>query len=362
MIYPIALIERWPGPEYAALHSSMSSALRHNVADARQLLQDIEILKEIESTWESPDVASKQGRYNLKRMGNQALHKRVSDHIIAKLEKYERITKFSDYPAMIMTAYPEGQFIPYRDFWNVKEQTQGPILVRGIAAGKIIDWMAQQHRDYYFIETGYLGNYPSPDNRTGRKIYHRIVKNSMQHSKIMQVPDDRWTKLVDWNPALKYSGWRRPGHNILLVAPSEKPCKYYGIDKTQWTQQTLDELKKYTDRPIIVREKASRAERTNDTIYQAFDQNIFCVVTYNSIAAVEAVGAGIPAIALAPTAADPVCGKNLDQIETPYRPDQELVQNWLHHIAYCQFSIDEMVSGRAWRLVQDNEQRPTINY
>lgn len=362
MKFPIALIERWPGGEYRQLHSDMSSALRHNVADARELLKDIEILKEIESTWESPDVSSKQGKYNLKRLGDQALHRRVGNYIIEKLEKYDRLTKFSDYPAMIMGAYPESEFIPYDKFWDIKDQTQGPILVRGIAAGKIIDWIAQQNRDYYFIETGYLGNYPSPNNRTGRKIYHRICKNSMQHKGIMQVPDDRWNSLVKWNESLRYNGWRKNGHNILLVAPSEKPCKYYGIDKKNWTAQTIESIKQYTDRPIIVREKASRAERTNDTIYSAFDQNIFCVVTYNSIAAVEAVSYGIPAIALAPTAADPVCDKNLENIETPYRPSEEFVQSWLHHIAYCQFSIDEMVSGVAWKLVMENEQRPALSY
>lgn len=361
MTLPIALIERWPGAEYKQLHETMASALRHNVADAKQLLKDIDILKAIESTWESPDVASKQGKYNLKRLGDQALHRQVSAHIIEKLERYERLTKYSDYPAMIMGSHPECEFIPYDRFWEVKEQTQGPILVRGIAAGKIIDWITAQKRDYYFIETGYLGNYPSPNNRTGRKIYHRICKNSMQHSQIMNVPDDRWNNLISWNESLRYQGWKTSGHNILLVAPSEKPCKYYGIDKKVWIEQTLASIKKHTDRPIIVREKASRAERTNDTIYKAFEQNVFCVVTYNSIAAVEAVAAGIPAIALAPTAADPVCEKKLSNIETPYRPSEDFVQKWLHHIAYCQFSIDEMVSGLAWTLVMENEQRTTID-
>ena len=41
MIFPIALIERWPGGEYRQLHSDMVSALRHNVADSRELLKDI---------------------------------------------------------------------------------------------------------------------------------------------------------------------------------------------------------------------------------------------------------------------------------------------------------------------------------
>jgi hypothetical protein len=358
---PIALIERWPGSEYKQQHDSMAAALKHNISDAASLLKDIEILNEIELTWESPDVASKQGKYNLKRMGNDALHKRVIQYIIDKKERYERLTKFSDYPAMIMAAYPDCKFIPYEDFNTVKEQTQGSILVRGIAAGKIIDWMRSQHRDYYFIETGYLGNYPSLNNRTGRKIYHRIVKNAMQHNRVMVVPDDRWMKLVAWNESLRYQGWKRSGSKILLVTPSDKPCRYYGIDRQQWVDDTIRKIKLHTDRPIIVREKARRAERTNDTIYHAFDQDIFCTVTYNSIAAVESVAYGIPAIALAPTAAEPVCGNDLSSIEHPPRPAAEFVQMWLNHIAYCQYSIDEMISGLAWQLVKENEQRQTLS-
>lgn len=357
---PIALVERWPGDDYRRQHDSIISALKHNVSDALKLYNDIKILSEVESTWESPDVSTKEGRYNLKRLGNQALHQRVIQHIIDKKERYERLIKFSDYPAMIMAAYPECQYLPYEDFNRIKHETTGSILVRGIASGKILDWMATHQRDYYFIETGYLGNYPSVNNRTGRKIYHRIVKNSMQHNDIMSVPNDRWDQLVAWNEFLRYRGWRQPGHKILLVAPSEKPCKYYGIDKQQWIDHTVETLKQHTDRPVVIREKATRAERTNDTIYHAFDQDIYCVVTYNSIAAVEAVAYGIPCIALAPTAARPVCSDKLSDIENLTKPSEDFVQAWLHHIAYCQFSLDEMISGLAWQLVKENEQRTTI--
>jgi hypothetical protein len=121
-------------------------------------------------------------------------------------------------------------------------------------------------------------------------------------------------------------------------------------------------LRKHTDREIVFREKATRGERTNDTIYDALDDDIYALVTYNSIAAVEAIQYGIPAFALAPTAADPVGNKDLKNIEKPNMPDEDIIQKWLHNIAYSQFSLDEIITGQAWRMVLENAERPTLSY
>jgi hypothetical protein len=92
------------------------------------------------------------------------------------------------------------------------------------------------------------------------------------------------------------------------------------------------------------------------------DDDIYALVTYNSIATVEAIQHGIPAFGLAPTAADPVCSNDLKQIENPVMPDEEKIYKWLCSIAYSQFSLDEILTGQAWEMVLENAQRPTINY
>jgi hypothetical protein len=236
------------------------------------------------------------------------------------------------------------------------------VLIRGISNGKIGDHVSQRGKDYYFIETGYLGNYRCENNRTGRKVYHRIVKNAMQHSTIMDVPDDRLQQLIKFNPNLRYGGWRKTGSKILLVLSTHKPFEYYGEDRDRWIEKTIKHLKKHSDREIVIREKAGRGERTNDTIYDALDDDIYALVTYNSIAAVEAVQYGIPAFALAPTAAAPVCSNDLSRIEDPVMPDEDVIYKWLSSIAYSQFSLDEMLAGRAWEMVLENEQRPIFSY
>lgn len=352
MTLPLALVDRWPGDIYKQQHQTIESALKHNVADALACFNELDNLRHIHDSMQT--AVYKDGRLMQKRSN-------ISQMITEKQERLFRLMKFSDYPAMIMASYPESTFLERSKYWDIAESLDRPVLVRGISAARIGVDANRRGQDYYFVETGYLGNYPSDNNRTGRKVYHRIVKNAMQHRTIMDVPPDRWNNLVQWNPALEYRGWRKPGKKILVVVPSEKPFQFYGEDRDTWSAMVRDTLAKHTDREIVWREKASRGERTNNTIYDALNDDIWALVTYNSIATVEAVSAGIPAFGLAPTAADPVCSRNLTQIENPYRPDETIVLKWLHSIAYSQFSLDEILTGLAWQMVLENVQRPTLN-
>jgi hypothetical protein len=134
------------------------------------------------------------------------------------------------------------------------------------------------------------------------------------------------------------------------VTPSEKPCKFYGIDRNTWVTETVAEIKKHTDRPIVIRDKAVRQQRINKTIFEDLD-NCHGLVTYQSIAAVESVLYGVPAFTMAPTAADPVCDKDLSLIEKPSQQDEHKIYKWACHLAYGQFHIDEMKNGTAYRIL-----------
>lgn len=350
MTLPIAVVERWPMEEYKLQHLDQCSALKHSVSDALKCLQEIEQLRMLYLM--APDKDAKRADKNLEIMLRE------------KEERYFRLTKFSDYPAMVMAAYPQSRFMTSYDYKRARNKITDAILVRGISAGAFIKHAEKAGRDYYFMETGYLGNYRSANNQTGRKVYHRIEKNNMQQARFLDVPYDRWNALCQFNPALKYRGWRKnPGSKILLIMSTEKPFDFYGHDKDQWIQNTIDTLRQHTDRPIVIKDKPGRAERnTTANIYDALDDDVWALVTYNSIAAVEAIQYGIPAFALAPTAADPVASKDLSQIENPNRPHEDIIMKWLASVAYGQFSIDEIIRGQAWSMVQENEQRPTFAY
>jgi len=224
-----------------------------------------------------------------------------------------------------------------------------PVIFRGMTGRKIVEACEKQNREYLYIDTGYIGNMQK------RKDWHRVVSSGMQHSQInWNLNNDRFEKIAASKPYLRFPGWKKDGRAILVVTPSEKPCKYYGINRDEFVEQTLATLKKYTDRPIVVRDKTIRRERVGGgSIYHQLDEdNVFAVVTYNSIAATEAIGYGVPCFTLAPNAADYFCEKDLSKIETPLYRDSMQVQKWQHWLAYCQYLPREMKDGTTLRLIR----------
>ena len=233
----------------------------------------------------------------------------------------------------------------------VYEDSTDPIILRGILKYKIMQQCWKDDRTFYYMDTGYLGNQKNPLNPNGWKWYHRIVKNNLQHGEIVDRPADRWEALK-----LPIESWKKTGSKIIIAAPDEKPCRFYGIDKDTWVNDTIATLKKHTDREIIVRDRAkSRLQRIeHNTLKQALDDDVFALVTYNSVAATESVLYGIPAFTLAPcNAASPVASQDLSQIETPYYPEQDKVFAWACHLAYGQFHNKELKDGTAKRMLEE---------
>lgn len=240
--------------------------------------------------------------------------------------------------------FAEGANAPIQDYGT--EFGNETILIRSMTKKKLIHWCWENKHDFYYMDSGYVGNFKSELNQYATKQWHRIVKNDVQHSEIIERPDNRWRQLM-------YTiHERKQGRHILLVTPSEKPCKFYGINRDTWVNDTMQEIKKHTDRPIIVRDKKERPDRIIEPIFKDLD-DCHAVVTYQSIAAVESILYGVPAFTLAPTAADPVCDKDLSLIENPTQQDQIKINKWAHHLAYGQFHIQEMQDGTAWKILQE---------
>ena len=252
-----------------------------------------------------------------------------------------------------MLAQSAGQEPTNTDFFDYKYDVTmdglTPVL-RGILKYKIMQKCLADNKDFYYVDSGYVGNNISRLNRMGNKLYHRIVRNDLQHKTITPRPADRWQALdVVLQP-------RKFGRKIIVATPDEKPCRYYGIDQQQWVEQTVAELKKYTDRPIEIRHRApKRIDRVSTApLSTVLANNVHALVTYNSIAAVESIFAGVPAFVLAPThIAEPVASKDLSQIENPVWANRDTLDAWCHSMAYGQYHVRELRDGTAFRMMQE---------
>jgi hypothetical protein len=81
---------------------------------------------------------------------------------------------------------------------------------------------------------------------------------------------------------------------------------------------------------------------------------VHAVVTFNSVAAVESILAGVPAFVLAPShVAEPVANRDLSKIDTPFYPDPDLLMAWCHSMAYGQYHVRELKNGTAFRMMQE---------
>jgi hypothetical protein len=244
-----------------------------------------------------------------------------------------------------------GKYIRADDvdqYWD----SPAPFLVRGLGKQKLIKECIARGKDFYFMDTGYVGNNPSQVNPNGKKIYHRIVKNALQN---LHMPDrdgpnasedygsGRWNSL-----AIQIKDWV-PGSKVLVVPPSEKVMKYFDQNLDEWLENTVKELKKHTKRPIFVRKKPSREDRVSvNTMEQALADDVHCLVTYNSIAAVEAMLYGKPAIVVGPNCAQDLAETKLSRVEFAEHPGRKAVTYLCRYLANNQFTYEEMLSGYAW--------------
>jgi hypothetical protein len=231
------------------------------------------------------------------------------------------------------------------------EEGTDPIVLRGILKKRIIKKCLKIGRTFYYVDTGYFGNEITKSNPNGWKYWHRIVKNDLQHHDIIARPDDRFKHFNK-----KFNPWKKNGRKILIAKPDEKPMKYYGLELDQWVEDTVNEIKKYTDRPVEVRDRAKqRIDRVvHNTLQEALDDDVFALVTFNSVAAIESVFHGVPAFTLSPThAASPVTLQDLSKIETPYYPDHDKLYAWGCHLAYGQFHVSELRNGKAKEMLEN---------
>jgi len=199
---------------------------------------------------------------------------------------------------------------------------------------------------YFFIDAGYLLAKPHLTNIDTWRL--RIVPNAYQMNWISKNQDDAKLIALCVKGLQIYNGWRETnaGKYILVIPPSsEAVSQVFGLKN--WLNETIAKLVLYTKREIIIRRKG------NEIPLMAHLSNAHAIVAFTSNVSTDGVVTGIPAFCSEFAAAAPVSLRleNLDCIENPWRPSREIKESWLFSLANNQFSLQEIVEGRAREIV-----------
>ncbi len=189
---------------------------------------------------------------------------------------------------------------------------------------------------FWFIDSGYTNFLET------RKTYHRLVRNHLHYGKIFEAPVDRLGVFKKFPEQ-----WRSSGEKILIVEPGSFAASVFHIDLKTWRYDVEKELRNYTDKPIVFREKVDKKIRSN--LYEEFcNEDYYCTISLNSNASTESIWAGIPVITLGTHITNPVSRSKLSDINNLYRPN---LASWLCMLSYSQFTYDEIINGTAFKIL-----------
>jgi hypothetical protein len=172
------------------------------------------------------------------------------------------------------------------------------------------------------------------------------------------VDPTRWQQIKQ-DIGLELQPWRIQGNHILICLQRNGGWSMGNLDVMQWCNNTIKEISKFSNRPIVIRshpgdKNAKNYLRinhpnvtisTNTNILDDF-KNAWAVVTYNSSPGVAGAIEGIPVFVTDPnpkiSQAFEVANCALKDIETPVMPDR---QQWLNDYAHTEWTIQEISNG-----------------
>jgi|TARA_R110000822_G_scaffold21401_1_gene67756 hypothetical protein len=178
--------------------------------------------------------------------------------------------------------------------------------------------------------------------------------------------DQRWPlfkhELRPWNPT---------GDLIVICGQHDASEQWKGLPKmSQWIEQQIIEIRKYTTRPILVRPhprnvinfdenkfknvKVRLPKRDymtyDDTDFKATLERTWAVVNHSSNPAMEAVIKGIPVFVSESSLCHDVGNIKLADINTPAMPNR---LSWANKLAYTEWFADEIEQGIPWARIKN---------
>jgi hypothetical protein len=181
-----------------------------------------------------------------------------------------------------------------------------------------------------------------------------------------EIIEDRWPKFkIEMKP------WKQTGNVIVICGQHDNSEQWLGKPKMpKWTVQQIQELRKFTDKPILVRPHPRNQFTINekefkdvkikvpnrdyntydDTDFKKTLQSTWAVINHSSNPAMEAVFSGIPVFVSQSSLCYDVGNHSLGDIKTPSMPNRAKWANWL---SYTEWTVQEIREGLPWVRIRN---------
>jgi len=231
--------------------------------------------------------------------------------------------------------------------------------------------IANKAKAFLCIETPLLGRRVFEENVHQRVGINGFLNRDAIWGEELEYPSDRLLEL-----GINYTGWKRnAGSKIIIALQLAGDASLRNNDINQWCMDTVFTLRQHTDRPIEIRTHPGASDRSwekgdYNKLFQYFlfqgiqdvtfvngrvtpwEQQIldaYCVVTFTSGLAIDAVVNGIPVLSCDEGNFTWNIGeRKLSNIENLNLAEDAQVHQWLRNLAYCQWTPEEMESGQCW--------------
>jgi hypothetical protein len=177
----------------------------------------------------------------------------------------------------------------------------------------------------------------------------------------------RWQS-ISQDLGLSLRDYRTTGTHILLCVQRNRGWSMGALDNQEWTRNTIAQIRKHSDRPIVVRlhpgdKETKRIVKAGSPLCQIqFDysvilsqnddlrddlRNCWAVVNHNSSPVVGGAIEGYPVFVTDPVNSQcrEIANVDFSTIENPLMPDR---QAWVERISMSHWKFDELKSGACW--------------
>ena len=235
------------------------------------------------------------------------------------------------------------------------------VLWRGRMAEnkKVWDFFKKQNKPVVVLEVGGIKR-----NVTWKMGINGINRDADFANQ--EITEQRWQLFnIEMKP------WKQTGNVIVICGQHDNSQQWTGMPRmSKWMVQQIHELRKFTDKPILVRPHPRNQFNINeeqfenvrvklpvrdygtydDTDFKKTLQSTWAVINHSSNPAMEAVFNGIPVFVSKSSLCYDVGNHSLGDIKTPAMPNR---LKWANQLAHTEWTTQEIREGIPWARIRN---------